>query len=210
MRHRDAAKTRGLGRYDPGDGVLDDDGAERGARTALARELLDGEEIAFRIGLARDASLGGHDERDARGDVHLLEAKSDLVLERTGNDGDGAQRSAPAHELRGAGKDSQRGRDALHVAGLLGEDESAHFGIAARAAVVGEDRPKRADVVEAEVALEIGRIGDRDPERAHDVTKRLEVHRLVVDEHTVEVEERRAHARRGSATCRLSPARSRR
>ena len=92
-------------------------------------------------------------------------------------------------------KIDERVTDELHVERLLRRDRAGDVGIRGRLPGVGEHRAERAGVVEAEVSLGVRRVVHDDPERAKHLAKSCKMHGLVVDEHTVEIEDRRHHHR---------------
>ena len=91
-------------------------------------------------------------------------------------------------------EDDQLRLGSAHVKGSLGLGERFDLGRGGRAARVDEHRANRADIVEAEVALDILLVGERNPQRGQYVAKGIAMDELVVDENTVEVENgRREH-----------------
>jgi hypothetical protein len=190
VEHRDRRELRCLGRAYSSGRVLDGDRATGDVLADDRGERLDAQEVALRIGLARRGVLRADDGLHAIADAETLERDLDLVAQRPRDHHHRSERGDEADELRGTGKEERFLGRTAEVDGLLRFHQPIHVRAGRRAAVVAEDGLERALVVEGEVATEVVLLRERDAEIRKHLRHARVVQVLVVDEDTVEVEQR--------------------
>ena len=145
--------------------------------------------VAFGIGFAGAHVVRGDDRRKALAKPRCSEGALDLVFDRRTHDREGEAGSRLGDERLDPRAERNAPLDAAPHGGYFFIEQLARACAQIRSSEVFEDSRNALTIRQAEIAIVVGLLGDRDTVASEHLGERREVKRLREHDHTVEVEE---------------------
>ena len=195
---RHADEAGGLGRFDTGERVFDDERSHRAVDTGPRSQDAEAELVPHGIGFAARRILGADDVGNEIFYPHALEREGYFVAQCAGHDGHCPLRGATPHRVDRPVEHDEPHLGAAHIKRALGGGEGFDLRVGGKSPRVGQHRPQGADVVEPKITLHVRLVAEGDAKWPEHIAKGLTVDLLVIHQNPVEIENRRG--KHGAAT----------